>query len=136
MNVAVKKTPTADPATPADPLDHRPPQLVRDRSGSAGTGPPRIEDLGVEDRAPLHVGRELAANRLHLGKLRHVHNGSPAQPERSEKRAPRKVGRAPAGQPGEHARADIGHRSVVAAGAVAFEHREQRDVLSRVVGSR
>ena len=49
--------------------------------GGSGARPARIEDLDRDDRPPPRCGRELAADRLDLGKLRHpvYMNGAPGQ---------------------------------------------------------
>ena len=90
--------------------------------------PAGVEQLRGLDRAPGEAGGETAADRLHLGQLRHR-----AAPPRNGVAGQRRVA---AGEPAERAGPDVGHRPIVAPPAVAGERRQQRRVLARVVGVR
>ena len=56
---------------PAEPLDDPAVERVCDRLGRRRVGPARVEHLDVLEPPPLDGGRQLAANRLDLGKLGH-----------------------------------------------------------------
>jgi hypothetical protein len=54
-------------------LDDRAAELLLDPVRKLGTGPPWVQDLGLEDRAALEVGSQLAADRFYLWELGHDH---------------------------------------------------------------
>ena len=58
-------------AAAPDAVDAVAAQLVLDLGRRERTCPPRVEDLDTLQRAPLEVGRELAADRLDFGQLGH-----------------------------------------------------------------
>src|SRR5437763_1889281 len=89
-------------AEPRQPLNRRTAQLGLDRAGGLRSRPPRIEDLHIDERAPLKLGRKLTADRLYLGELGHALNGSARGLPISYKRAPGQRHVGTAGQPLEH----------------------------------
>jgi hypothetical protein len=63
----VRQHPVEVLAKAGHPLDDGAPQPILHELGKLGPGPAKVEDLDVDDRPPLEVWRQLAADRLNLG---------------------------------------------------------------------
>ncbi len=87
-------------------------QRAASSRGRQRARPAGVEDLDLLEPPALHQRRELAADRLDLGKLGHVRRSA-------YEGLPRQLLGVAAGQPAQHRGADIGQRAVVASPANA-----------------